>query len=105
LLDGQLANLEEMAHWIAAYVAATVLDDERALTHPDFVRSLDPETVVFDPDGWRECLARCRDSAETWGWRLAPLPFHRFRPERMAMKMMTKDMDMEDEEEVALKIA
>lgn len=105
VLDGQLDNLREMARWIAAHVAATVLDDERALTHPDFVGSLDPEAVVFDPDGWRERLACCRDTAEIWSWKLTPFPRHRFRPERMAMeKMMEKDMDMEDGEEVALKV-
>ena len=83
VLDDQLGNLEEMARWTAAHIAATVLGDPRALTHPDFVGSLDPATVAWDPDGWRMLLESCRDTAETWPWRNAPIPSDRFRPMRM----------------------
>ena len=83
VLDDQLGNLEEMARWTAAHIAATVLGDPRALTHPDFVGNLDPATVTWDPEGWRMLLESCRDTAETWPWRNAPIPSDRFRPMRM----------------------
>ncbi len=100
ILDEQLENLEELARRIAAHIAATVLGDSRALTHPDFVASLDPATVKWNPDGWRECLAQCRDTMETWPWRFTPIPVDRFRPVRM-----DQEMEMAEGEEVALEAA
>lgn len=97
VLDEQLGNLEEMARWTAAHIAATVLGDPRALTHPDFVASLDPSTVEWNPDGWRELLERCRDTAETWPWRHTPIPSDRFRPMRME--------EMGGEEEIEIQAA
>jgi flavin-dependent dehydrogenase len=94
ILDQQVDNLEELARRTAAYVAATVLGDPRALDHPDFVGRIDPAHLSFDPDGWRERLAQCRDTTETWPWRSAPIPLDRFRP----MPLETA-MDMEDEDE------
>jgi 2-polyprenyl-6-methoxyphenol hydroxylase-like FAD-dependent oxidoreductase len=99
ILDEQLANLEELARRLAAHVAATVLGDPRALMHPDFVGSLDPATVEFDPEGWRRRLAACRDTMETWPWRFHPIPVDRFRPGAL------DEMILEDGEEVALKVA
>ena len=97
VLDEQLGNLEEMARWTTAHIAATVLGDPRALTHPDFVGSLDPAMVEWDPDGWRALLERCHETAETWPWRHAPIPSDRFRPMRME--------EMEGEREIELQAA
>src|SRR6185369_14100280 len=59
VLDEQLAHLEELARWVYAYVAASVLGDERALTDPGFVGAIDPEKLVFDPQQMAERLAAC----------------------------------------------
>ncbi|HYU35578.1 MAG TPA: hypothetical protein VEW48_25770 [Thermoanaerobaculia bacterium] len=96
--EEQLENLEELARRHAAHIAATVLGDPRALTHPDFVGSLDPSTVEFDPEGWRERLAACRETTETWPWRFSPIPADRFRPGSMDAMAM-------EEEEVPVTIA
>ncbi|HBL28526.1 MAG TPA: hypothetical protein DD490_16960 [Acidobacteria bacterium] len=97
ILDEQLDNLEEMARWTAAYVAARVLGDPRALTHPGFVGGLDPAALSFDPDGWRARLAACGETAETWPWRCTPIPLDRFTGEPMTVSL--------DPEEAELKVA
>jgi hypothetical protein len=87
VLDEQVANLEDLARGIVAHVAAVVLDDERALSHPEFVRGIDLECLEFDPAAMRERLARCRDTAEPYAWRFPPIPAARFRgePEQPAL--------------------
>lgn len=79
VLDRQLANLEEMARWIAAHVSANVLGDPRALTHPDFVGSIDVEKLAFDPQAMRERLDACRPTSRRWQWSFEPYPPDRFR--------------------------
>ncbi len=95
--------MDELARRTAAHIAATVLGDPRALTHPDFVGSLDPATVKFDPEGWRERLAQCGDTMESWPWRFTPIPLDRFRPK--AMESAMDEMEMNQGEEVALEAA
>jgi flavin-dependent dehydrogenase len=103
ILDEHLENLEELARRTAAHIAATVLHDPRALTHPDFVGSLDPATVAFDPEDWRLRLAACRETTETWPWRFTPVPVDRFRTGFLSE--MNNMGDMEEGEEVELKVA
>lgn len=79
VLDEQLESLEEMALWIAAHVAANVLDDPRPLTHPDFLRGFDVRKLSFDPDAWHERMAACREPRQRWKWSFEPLPPDRFR--------------------------
>ncbi len=79
ILDGQLANLEEMARWITAHISANVLDDPRPLYHPDFVAGIDLSTFTFDPAAMEERLARCEDTEERWPWSFEPPPYTRFR--------------------------
>lgn len=105
ILDEHLENLEELARRTATHIAATVLGDPRALTHPDFVGSLDPATVKFDPDGWRERLAQCGDTMESWPWRFTPIPVDRFRPMTAQPEMDMDEMCMDKDVEVALEAA
>jgi len=92
ILDEQLAHLEELARWVYAYVAATVLGDERALTDPGFVGAIDPEKLVFDPQQMAERLAACPASGETsmdrWAWSFEPPSLQRFRNEEPRKEMM-----------------
>jgi flavin-dependent dehydrogenase len=71
LLDGHMANLEEMAQFIATYVAAAVLADPAALTDRAFVNGLDPARLVFDPPAFRARYAACAGSAGTHAWSFA----------------------------------
>jgi flavin-dependent dehydrogenase len=92
ILDENLANLEELARWVYAYVAATVLGEERALTHPDFIAAIDTEKLVFDPQQMAERLAACGDTMEKWQWGFAPICRKRFRKEAsMEPAPMTED--------------
>ena len=50
VLNAQLANLERLARWIVAHVAATVVGDERVLTDRAFIEGIDPRSFRFDPD-------------------------------------------------------
>jgi 2-polyprenyl-6-methoxyphenol hydroxylase-like FAD-dependent oxidoreductase len=68
LLDGHMANLEEMAQFIAAYVAAAVVADPAALTDRAFVKGLDPARLAFDPAAFRARYAACAGSAGTHAW-------------------------------------
>jgi len=79
LLDQQLTNLEEMARWIYAHVAANVLEDPRTLTHPDFVGAIDVDNLAFDPEAMRERLAVCKETRRTWKWNFEPISPDRFR--------------------------
>jgi 2-polyprenyl-6-methoxyphenol hydroxylase-like FAD-dependent oxidoreductase len=91
VLDEQLAHLEELARWVYAYVAATVLGDERALTDPGFVGAIDPENLVFDPQQMAERLAACPpagSSMERWAWSFEPPSLQRFRTEEPQKEMM-----------------
>jgi len=91
VLDEQLAHLEELARWVYAYVAATVLGDERALTDPGFVGAIDPENLVFDPQQMAERLAACPPagaSMERWAWSFEPPSLQRFRNEEPREEMM-----------------
>ncbi|HEX2225352.1 MAG TPA: tryptophan 7-halogenase [Thermoanaerobaculia bacterium] len=80
VLDEQLANLEELARWIYAFVASSVTGDPRALTDPGFVGAIDVNNLKFDPDAMAARLAACPDTQETWPWRNEYPPADRFRP-------------------------
>jgi 2-polyprenyl-6-methoxyphenol hydroxylase-like FAD-dependent oxidoreductase len=83
VLDEQLANLEELARWIAAHVSAVVTGDSRALAHPDFVRGIDIDNLVFDPQDMAARLAACEplpEGGEKYPWRLSYPAMDRFAP-------------------------
>ncbi|MDX1503994.1 MAG: tryptophan 7-halogenase [Thermoanaerobaculia bacterium] len=79
----QLDNLEELARYVAAWVASAVLEDPALVTDRRFVEALDPESLQFDP----EELRRLRDeigaaggSGEAYPWRFDPLALEPLRP-------------------------
>ena len=72
VLDEQLANLKEMARFLAAQICASVLGDVRALTNRHFVEGLDINRLHFDPEEIRESFGACESSAEAYPWTLDP---------------------------------
>ncbi len=89
VLDDQLENLRDLARWTAAHVAASVLDDPRAMTNAAFIRGLDIDDLQFDPAAMAERLeAACRESSEVYAWRFEIPSMARFRSERLAAREM-----------------
>jgi flavin-dependent dehydrogenase len=89
VLDDQLENLRDLARWTAAHVAASVLDDPRAVTSAAFIRGLDIDDLQFDPAAMAERLeAACRESSEVYAWRFEVPSMARFRSERLAPQEM-----------------
>jgi 2-polyprenyl-6-methoxyphenol hydroxylase-like FAD-dependent oxidoreductase len=85
VLDEQLVNLQELARWTAAHVAAAVLDDPRAATNAAYIRGIDVDMLQFDPKAMAERLeAACRETSETYAWRFEIPCMARFRTERLA---------------------
>ena len=82
VLARQLDNLIEMARYIAAWVAATVLDQPAALHDRDFVEALDPGALAFEPAAWEEAWAASRRTHEPYPWRLDTAAMEPFRPSR-----------------------
>lgn len=81
ILDEQLANLEELARWIACHVAARVTGDARALTHPEFVEGIDIDKLTFDPEAMAARLAACSpEVTEPYAWRHSYPAMDRFYP-------------------------
>jgi 2-polyprenyl-6-methoxyphenol hydroxylase-like FAD-dependent oxidoreductase len=72
VLDEQLANLREMARFMAAQICASVLGDMRALTNRRFVEGLDINRLRFDPEEIRAGFAACEGSTEEYPWTLDP---------------------------------
>ncbi|HSR50380.1 MAG TPA: hypothetical protein VLV83_06095 [Acidobacteriota bacterium] len=68
VLDEQLENLEELARFIAAQVAAEALAEPDARTNRAFVEGIDLDNLRFDSDGFRQRLQACRDSSEQYSW-------------------------------------
>jgi 2-polyprenyl-6-methoxyphenol hydroxylase-like FAD-dependent oxidoreductase len=83
VLDEQLANLEDLARWTAARVAAAVLDDPRAATNAAFIRGIDIANLQFDPEAMAERLeAAFQETDEAYTWRFEVPCMARFRTER-----------------------
>ncbi|HEY0515450.1 MAG TPA: lycopene cyclase family protein [Thermoanaerobaculia bacterium] len=84
VLDEQLENLRDLARWTAAHVAAAVLDDPRAATNAAYIRGIDLESLLFDPETMAERLeAACRETSEIYAWRFDVPCMARFRSERL----------------------
>lgn len=85
VLDEQLENIRDLARWIAAHVAAAVLDDPRAVANAAYIRGIDTNDLRFDPEAMAERLeAACRETSETYQWRFEVPCMARFRTERLA---------------------
>jgi 2-polyprenyl-6-methoxyphenol hydroxylase-like FAD-dependent oxidoreductase len=69
VLAEQLQNLEELARFIVAYVAAAVVGDPALVRNRAFVEAIDLKTARFDPDAFAAWAAGAAGRAETWDWR------------------------------------
>lgn len=66
VLDEQLANLKEMARFMAAQICASAIGDARVLTNRQFVESLDITRLHFDADAIRRSYLACQNSREEY---------------------------------------
>lgn len=53
-LERQMANVEKMARFIAAYIYSAVLEDDSILLAKNLVETIDIETLEFDPEKMRQ---------------------------------------------------
>lgn len=81
VLNDQLDNLEELARFTMAHVAAVVLDEPRVVESQAFVDTIDLDAVNFDPEAWQEAWAKVQGDHGTLAWNLDPCVLDRFRPE------------------------
>lgn len=81
VLNAQLANLETLARWIVAHVAATVVGDERVLTDRAFVEGIDPRAFRFDPDEMARRWAEVGGTRGRWEWGFDPAVLAHYRPQ------------------------
>lgn len=70
ILDEQLANLKEMARFIAAQICASVLGNLNVLTNRPFVDSLDITRLHFDTEAIRQSYVPYQNSCEIYPWTL-----------------------------------
>jgi 2-polyprenyl-6-methoxyphenol hydroxylase-like FAD-dependent oxidoreductase len=83
VLDEQLQNLDEMARWVVAQVAAGVLADEQVLRSRQFVAGIDPAAATFDPEAWERRWRACQ-SGEAYPWTFDPAVLRRLSPPAVA---------------------
>lgn len=79
VLDVQLANLEELARMIMAWIGSRVVDDPAALHDRAFVDAIDLDALRFDPAALGELWARTAGTAGRKEWRFDPSQLERFR--------------------------
>ena len=85
LLDRHLANLDELARFIAAHIASVVVGDRAVLTNARFVREIDVTDLRFDPEEMRARWSVCAGSAgRCIAWSFDPFVLDRFRRRRPA---------------------
>lgn len=92
VLDDQLENLRDLARWTLAHIAASVLDDPRAVTNAAFIRGIDVNDLQFDPEAMAARLEEaCRETSETYTWRFDVPCMARFRTERLEQPVQEDD--------------
>ncbi len=79
ILAQQLENLEEMALWVAAHVAAVVLEEPQAVENRQFVEGFRIQRLQFDGEDFRRRWAECESCEESYPWRLDPRVMDCFR--------------------------
>ncbi len=79
VLDRQLANLEELARMIMAWIASRVVDDPAALHDRAFVDAIDLDDLRFDAGALRSRWVALGGSAGRKEWRFDPSLLERFR--------------------------
>lgn len=82
ILTGQLENLEELARFLAAHVAAVVLDAPQLLTNRRYVESIDLADLHFDPKAMAKRWRACEASEGFHEWSFDPFVLERFRTPR-----------------------
>jgi flavin-dependent dehydrogenase len=79
VLDEQLANLEELARMIVAWIGSRVVDDPAALHDRAFVDGFELVDLRFDPVSVRRRWSEVAGSAGRKEWRYDPSLLERFR--------------------------
>jgi flavin-dependent dehydrogenase len=81
ILARQVGNLQELARFLVAHVASSVLDDPRVLRSRRFVDGIDLEAIEFEPEAWAARWAEVVDAGghETQEWSFDPGVLDRFR--------------------------
>ena len=85
VLDLQLANLQQLARFVAAHITSAVLADDRILTNEAFVERIDLEHLRFDPDEMQEQWEECVDSRSLYEWSFDPFVLSQFRLQAPAL--------------------
>lgn len=86
VLAAQSSHLEELARYIAAWVAATVLGEPEALTHHGFVSALEPARLTFEPEVWRRRWEEREPTGERYPWRHDVAAMEPFRAATLAVE-------------------
>ncbi|HLE84729.1 MAG TPA: NAD(P)-binding protein [Thermoanaerobaculia bacterium] len=63
VLARQVGNLQELARFLVAHVASSVLGNPRVVRSRRFVEGIDLEAIRFEPESWAARWAECRDGA------------------------------------------
>jgi len=84
VLAEQMDNLEEMARFLAARVAAVVLEEPAVLRSAAFVERLDPAALDFDPAAMRRLWEESRGCERVQRWRFDPTVVEVFPAARRA---------------------
>ncbi|MEO8505053.1 MAG: hypothetical protein ABI609_14230 [Acidobacteriota bacterium] len=98
VLATQLRNLEELARFIVAWVAAAVVGEPALVRNRAFVEGFDLASVKFDPAAFATQAAAAKNSAEHYDWRNCVKAFERMGMELKgmpAMRGMAPAMSME----------
>ena len=82
VLDSQLANLTELAHFIIAYINADVAGDPAALENRSFVEAIDLKDCVFDVAAIRAGYAQCAHDGKRFEWSFDLSSMEQFQPAR-----------------------
>lgn len=64
-LERQMANIERMARFIAAYIYSAVLEDDSILLSKNLAETIDIEKLEFDPEKMREMSGALNTMKET----------------------------------------
>jgi 2-polyprenyl-6-methoxyphenol hydroxylase-like FAD-dependent oxidoreductase len=78
ILADQVVGIEELARFIVARVAAVVMEEERVLTHREFVEGLDLAAGRFDPAEMQSRWQACQSSTAKYEWSFDPTVMQRF---------------------------
>jgi hypothetical protein len=87
ILDGQLANLEELARFFIAHVYSQVLGDAAVVSNKDFVDSININETRFDPAAMQDHYSRYAASSGTYRWSLDATVLGRFHVDQSPLSL------------------